>query len=72
LPPLSLTLRLALLLSAVAVTIFLAVGAYLYQTLARQMSTRDDVELINKVMQIRRIISRTAVAAGHRPRMPVR
>ena len=56
LPPLSLTLRLALLLSAVAVTIFLAVGAYLYQTLARQMSNRDDVELINKVMQIRRIL----------------
>jgi two-component system heavy metal sensor histidine kinase CusS len=57
LPPLSLTLRLALLLSAVAVTIFLAVGAYLYQTLARQMSYRDDVELINKVMQIRRILA---------------
>jgi two-component system heavy metal sensor histidine kinase CusS len=54
--PLSLTLRVALLLSAVAVTIFLAVGAYLYHTLARQMSYRDDVELINKVMQIRRIL----------------
>jgi two-component system heavy metal sensor histidine kinase CusS len=54
--PLSLTLRVALLLSAVAVVIFLAIGAYLYHTLARQMSYRDDVELINKVMQIRRIL----------------
>jgi two-component system heavy metal sensor histidine kinase CusS len=71
LPPLSLTLRLALLLSAVAVTIFLAVGAYLYQTLARQMSYRDDVELINKVMQIRRILgelpSPQAIVTDARP-----
>jgi two-component system heavy metal sensor histidine kinase CusS len=57
LPPLSLTLRVALLLSAVAVVVFVAVGAYLYQTLARQMAYRDDVELINKVMQIRRILA---------------
>jgi two-component system heavy metal sensor histidine kinase CusS len=55
--PLSLTLRVALLLSAVAVTTFVAVGAYLYQTLARQMAYRDDVELINKVMQIRHILA---------------
>jgi len=55
--PLSLTLRVALLLSAVSVATFVAVGAYLYQTLARQMANRDDVELINKVSQIRRILS---------------
>ena len=55
-PP-SLTLRVALLLSAVAVVTFFAVGAYLYQTLARQMAYRDDVELISKVMQIRRILA---------------
>lgn len=69
--PLSLTVRVALLLSAVAVTTFLAVGAYLYQTLARQMAYRDDVELIGKVAQIRRILaelpSPQAIAQDHRP-----
>ncbi len=55
--PLSLTLRVAMLLSAVAVATFLAVGAYLYQTLARQMAQRDDIELIGKVTQIRRILA---------------
>ncbi|CAN7670689.1 heavy metal sensor histidine kinase [Duganella sp. LjRoot269] len=71
--PLSLTLRVALLLSAVAIVTFLAAGAYLYQTLARQMSYRDDVELINKVMQIRRIVaelpSPQAIARDRRPLM---
>ena len=71
--PLSLTLRVALLLSAVAVAAFLAAGAYLYTTLARQMANRDDVELINKVMQIRRIIadlpSPQAIARDQRPLM---
>ncbi|TFW20222.1 heavy metal sensor histidine kinase [Duganella callida] len=54
--PLSLTLRVALLLSAVAVTTFIVVGAYLYQTLQRQMARRDDVELIAKVDQIRSVL----------------
>ncbi|MBV6321122.1 heavy metal sensor histidine kinase [Duganella violaceipulchra] len=71
--PLSLTLRVALLLSAVAVTTFLAAGAYLYTTLARQMAGRDDVELINKVSQIRRIIaglpSPQSIAQDQRPLM---
>jgi two-component system heavy metal sensor histidine kinase CusS len=69
--PLSLTLRLALLLSAVAVATFLAVGAYLYQTLASQMARRDDIELIGKVAQIRRILaelpSPRAIADNPRP-----
>jgi two-component system heavy metal sensor histidine kinase CusS len=72
-PPLSLTLRVALLLSAVAVVAFLAAGTYLYQTLAKQMAYRDDVELVNKVMQIRRIIaelpSPQAIARDQRPLM---
>jgi two-component system heavy metal sensor histidine kinase CusS len=55
--PLSLTLRVALLLSAVAVATFLAVGTYLYQTLQQQMAYRDDVELISKVSQIRRVLA---------------
>jgi len=69
--PLSLTLRVALLLSAVAVATFLAVGAYLYQTLASQMAERDDIELIGKVAQIRRILaelpSPQAIARNPRP-----
>ncbi|WP_296001091.1 heavy metal sensor histidine kinase [Rugamonas sp.] len=55
-PPLSITLRLALLFSAVAVVTFVGVGAYLYQTLARQMSYRDDAELIGKIALIRHIL----------------
>jgi two-component system heavy metal sensor histidine kinase CusS len=67
----SLTLRVALLLSAVAAASFLAVGAYLYHTLQRQMAYRDDAELIAKVDQIRRIIaglpSAAAIAQDQRP-----
>lgn len=69
--PLSLTVRVALLLAAVAVTTFLAAGAYLYQTLANQMYYRDDVELVNKASQIRRIVaglpSPQAIAQDQRP-----
>jgi two-component system heavy metal sensor histidine kinase CusS len=55
--PLSLTLRVAMLMSAVSIATLLVVGAYLYMTLARQMANRDDVELINKVAQIRHILA---------------
>ncbi|MYM66123.1 heavy metal sensor histidine kinase [Pseudoduganella sp. FT55W] len=69
--PLSLTLRVALLLSAVSVASFLAVGAYLYATLQRQMAHRDDVELIAKVDQIRHILaelpSLAAIAQDSKP-----
>ena len=54
--PLSITVRLALLFSVVAVISFVGVGAYLYQTLARQMSYRDDAELVGKVALIRHIL----------------
>jgi two-component system heavy metal sensor histidine kinase CusS len=54
--PLSITLRLALLFSGIAVMAFVAVGAYLYQTLATQMSQRDDVELLNKVVVLRQVL----------------
>ncbi|SDF38622.1 MULTISPECIES: heavy metal sensor histidine kinase [unclassified Duganella] len=62
--PLSLTLRVALLLSAVSVASFVAVGAYLYHTLQRQMASRDDIELIAKVDQLRRIIAGLPSAAA--------
>lgn len=69
--PLSLTVRVALLLAAVAVATFLAAGAYLYQTLASQMYYRDDVELVNKATQIRRIVaslpSPQAIVQDQRP-----
>ena len=55
--PLSLTLRVALLLSAVSVASFVAVGAYLYHTLQQQMRSRDDVELIVKADQLRHLIA---------------
>ncbi|MGV7209183.1 heavy metal sensor histidine kinase [Oxalobacteraceae bacterium A2-2] len=69
--PLSLTARLALLFSGVAVVTLLAVGLYLYQMLARQMSQRDDLELVAKVAQLRQLVqempSPQALAAD--PRM---
>lgn len=55
--PLSITARLALLFSAIAVAIFVALGAYLYQTLARQMAHRDDAELVAKVGQLRHVLA---------------
>jgi len=69
--PLSLALRVALLLSAVSAASFLAVGVYLYQTLQHQMGNRDDIELIAKVNQLRRIIadlpSATSIAQDNKP-----
>ena len=54
--PMSITLRLALLFSAVAVATFTAAGAYLYQTLAMQMAGRDDTELLGKVELVRHLL----------------
>jgi len=62
--PLSLALRVALLLSAVSVASFLAVGVYLYQTLQHHMRDRDDIELIAKADQLRRIIANLPSAAA--------
>jgi two-component system heavy metal sensor histidine kinase CusS len=52
----SITLRLALLFSVVAVATFTAAGAYLYQTLAMQMAGRDDTELLGKVELVRHLL----------------
>lgn len=57
--PMSITLRLALLFSAVAVATFTAAGAYLYQTLAMQMAGRDDTELLGKVALVRHLLRDT-------------
>lgn len=54
--PLSISLRLGLLFSAIATTVFLAVGAYLYQTLSHQMGRRDDIDLLNKAVLVRQLV----------------
>jgi two-component system heavy metal sensor histidine kinase CusS len=54
--PLSIALRLGLLFAAIAVAVFVGVGAYLYQTLAMQMARRDDVELLNKAALVRQLL----------------
>jgi len=54
--PVSIALRLGLLFAAIAVAVFVAVGAYLYQTLAMQMSQRDDLDLFSKSALVRQIL----------------
>jgi len=54
--PVSLALRLGLLFAAIATVVFVAVGAYLYQTLAMQMGRRDDVDLLNKAALVRELL----------------
>jgi two-component system heavy metal sensor histidine kinase CusS len=57
--PLSISLRLGLLFAAIAATVFVAVGAYLYQTLSGQMGRRDDLDLLNKAVLIRQLLHET-------------
>lgn len=60
---LSIALRLALLFSAIAIAILVAIGAYLYRTLANQMQQRDDMDLLNKAVVLRHLLSGEASAA---------
>jgi two-component system heavy metal sensor histidine kinase CusS len=52
----SIALRLGLLFAAIAAAVFVAVGAYLYQTLAHQMSRRDDADLLKKAVLARQLL----------------
>jgi two-component system heavy metal sensor histidine kinase CusS len=52
----SIALRLGLLFAAIAAAVFVAVGAYLYQTLAHQMGRRDDADLLNKALLARQLL----------------
>ncbi len=52
----SIALRLGLLFAAIAAAVFVAVGAYLYQTLAHQMGRRDDADLLNKAQLARQLL----------------
>lgn len=54
--PLSIALRLGLLFAAIAAAVFVAVGAYLYETLAHQMGRRDDNDLLNKAVLTRQLL----------------
>lgn len=65
--PMSIALRLGLLFAAIAAAVFVAVGAYLYQTLAMQMGRRDDTDLLNKAALVREML-RTLPADERMPR----
>jgi two-component system heavy metal sensor histidine kinase CusS len=54
--PMSIALRLGLLFAAIAAAVFVAVGAYLYHTLAMQMSRRDDLDLFDKSALVRELL----------------
>lgn len=58
--PTSLTTRLGLLFALIATLTFAAVGTYLYQSLASQLESHDDVELIGKIGLIRHFLLETA------------
>jgi two-component system heavy metal sensor histidine kinase CusS len=68
--PLSISLRLGLLFAAIAAAAFVAVGAYLYQTLSGQMSGRDDTDLLNKAALVRQLLRDPP--AGERMPPPLR
>jgi two-component system heavy metal sensor histidine kinase CusS len=55
--PLSISLRLAMLFAAIAAAVFVAVGAYLHQTLSHQMGQRDDNDLVNKALLVRQLLA---------------
>lgn len=57
--PHSLTTRLALLFAAAALLTLSVVGAYLYRSLAVQLQSRDEHELIGKIEQYRHILIET-------------
>jgi two-component system heavy metal sensor histidine kinase CusS len=58
--PTSLTMRLGLLFALIAALTFAAVGTYLYQSLASQLESHDDLELIGKIGLIRHFLLETA------------
>ena len=58
--PRSITARLAFLFAVVVMSIFLAVGSYLYRSLAAQLERRDDAELVGKITQTRHLLEEAA------------
>ncbi len=64
---LSLTTRLALVLSALVMLMMAAVGYALYRTLEQQLIIRDDGALITRVEQIRTLLPIQLMAAKFPP-----
>lgn len=60
LQPTSLTTRLGLLFALIATLTFAAVGTYLYQSLAHQLESHDDIELLGKIDLIRHFLLETS------------
>lgn len=55
----SLTAQLGALFALLALTVFSAMGLYLYQSLALQLQDRDDADLIDRMAQIRHLLGET-------------
>lgn len=58
--PTSLTTRLGLLFALIATLTFAGVGTYLYQSLAHQLESHDDIELLGKIDLIRHFLLETS------------
>jgi two-component system heavy metal sensor histidine kinase CusS len=58
--PTSLTTRLGLLFALIATLTFAGVGTYLYQSLANQLESHDDIELLGKIGLIRHFLLETS------------
>lgn len=54
--PISLTSRLVALFGLVAILTFSGVGTYLYQSLSRQLESRDDDELLGKIRSMSHLV----------------
>ncbi|MGV8900446.1 MAG: heavy metal sensor histidine kinase [Burkholderiaceae bacterium] len=57
--PTSLTTRLGLLFALIATLTFAGVGTYLYQSLASQLESHDDIELLGKISLMRHFLLET-------------
>lgn len=57
--PGSLTTRIGILFAIVAALTFSAVGAYLYHSLAAQLESREDADLLEKIAHIRHLLQET-------------
>lgn len=56
----SLTAQLTISFAVVAVIVFSAVGFYLYQALAVQLHDREDIDLVERMTQIRHLLDETS------------
>ncbi|PFH11941.1 two-component system heavy metal sensor histidine kinase CusS [Collimonas sp. PA-H2] len=64
--PRSLTVRLALLFALATLLTFTLVGSYLYYSLARQLESHDDQELLGKIQLMRHLVGKAGSAQAIR------